>query len=77
MLGPTDGNLYALAQYQRRADEDEAYADAFDSVLEDHPDWSEDDVNTYLQDQREEAEESRAEALYEAQAAAAEARCGW
>jgi len=72
MLGPTDGNLYALAEYQRKVDEDAERDAAIERVLNNNPDWDEDQALSYLEGLRYDAEESRAEMIAEARAERAE-----
>ena len=56
----SDGNLYALAQYQKRVDEDDARQMAIEAYLEDHPDATEDEASDALEAARQDAYDERA-----------------
>ena len=69
-MGPTDGNLYALAQYQKQYDDDDARQTAIDEICEEM-DVDEEEADEIYRQRIDDDLESRAEAMYEARMEAA------
>ena len=71
-MGPTDGNLYALAKYQEQYDRADAYAETIERICEDRGVDEEEAAELLAR-----YEDDRAEALAEARADALMDRMGW